>query len=578
MPCLIAIEGPLKGQTFRLREATVLGRSFEADLRLDDLAISRRHARISLVGGRCLIEDLGSGNGTTVNGRTIAAPTPLKSGDEIGLAGNLFRFAAEPGPPRESGVAIVDETSAIAPPALETIDMRATSTEAAMAQRTTAPDALLKAQQRLRAVLEISNAVQTQFDMDKLLDEILDRLFGVFPQADRGFVMLKEDESEELVPRAARQRGREQPEAITVSRSIVQKAMGDRVALLSADAMGDQRFSMALSVLNFRIRSMMCAPIIAHDEALGIIHLDTTRQDRQFTAEDLDLLAAVTNQIAFAIANARLHRKLLLQERTERDLQFARQVQESFLPRRSPEVAGMQFCASYRAALEVGGDFYDFIPLEGDKLAIVVGDVAGKGIPAALMMARMSSAVREFALAEEEPRRVVARVNDRLAAMDAESSFITLIFALLDPRSRTLQMVNAGHPPPLLRKGSAGRVSEIQSCTNFPVGVMPGAEFEAESFRIEPGDFVCLYSDGITEAMNAQQDRYGGDRLKSVAALPAASAAQLMENILQDVHAFVGSAHPSDDLTLVLFRRGVVSRSRRTGHGPEPAFFGSAPP
>jgi serine phosphatase RsbU (regulator of sigma subunit) len=568
MPNLIAVEGPFKGQTFRLREATVLGRSVEADLRLDDLAISRRHAKISLIGGGYFIEDLGSGNGTAVNGKTIAAPTPLKNGDQIGLAGNLFRFAAEfEPPPRERGVTIVDEPSAASPPALETLDVKATSMEAAMARRTTAPEALIKAQQRLRAVLEISNAVQTQLDMDKLLIQILDRLFGVFPQADRGFILLKADESEELLPRAARQRGREQPEAITVSRSIVQKARGDRVAILSADAMGDQRFSMAQSVLDFRIRSMMCAPIVSNDEALGIIHLDTTRQDRQFTLDDLELLGAVTNQTAFAIANARLHRQLLLQERTERDLQLARQVQESFLPRRFPEVAGMEFCASYKAALTVGGDFYDFIPLEGGKLAIVVGDVAGKGIPAALMMARMSSAVREFSLAEDDPRRVVARVNDRLAAMEAESTFITLIFALLDPCSRTLQMVNAGHPPPLLRKGPAGRVSEIQGCTNFPVGVMPGAEFEAESFRIEPGDFVCLYSDGITEAMNGQEDSYGSDRLKSAAALPAASAAQLKENILRDVYAFVGSAHPSDDLTLVCF--GATQPSARGGHGQE---------
>ena len=569
MPNLIAIEGPFKGQTFQLREATVLGRSFEADLRLDDLSISRRHARISLIGGGYVIEDLGSGNGTAVNGKTIAAPTPLKNGDQIGLAGNSFRFVAESEtpPPRESGVTIVDEPSAAAPPALETLDVKDTSMEAAMARRMAAPEALLKAQQRLRAVLEIGNAVQTQLDMDKLLIQILDRLFGVFPQADRGFILLKADESEELVPRAARQRGREQPEAITVSRSIVQKAMGDRVAILSADAMGDQRFSMAQSVLNFRIRSMMCAPIIANDEALGIIHLDTTRQDRQFTRDDLELLGAVTNQTAFAIANARLHRQLLLQERTDRDLQLARQVQESFLPRRCPEVAGMEFCASYKAALEVGGDFYDFIPLEGGRLAIVVGDVAGKGIPAALMMARMSSAVREFSLAEDEPRRVVAQVNDRLAAMEAESTFITLIFALLDPRSRTLDMVNAGHPPPLLRKGPAGRVSEIQGCTNFPVGVMPGAEFEAESFRIEPGDFVCLYSDGVTEAMNAQQDSYGSDRLKSAAALPAASAAQMMENILRDVHAFVGGARPSDDLTLVCF--GATGPSAPGGRGKE---------
>jgi sigma-B regulation protein RsbU (phosphoserine phosphatase) len=168
-------------------------------------------------------------------------------------------------------------------------------------------------------------------------------------------------------------------------------------------------------------------------------------------------------------------------------------------------------------------------------------------------MARMSSAVREFALTERDPRRVVAQVNDRLTAMEAESSFITLLFLLLDPRTRTLELVNAGHPPPLLRKGSTGRVCAIQGGGNFPVGVAPGAEFAAESFGIEPGDRVCLYSDGITEAMNARQESYGGERLESAAALPAASAEQWMESILRDVHAFVGSAQPSDDLTLVCF-------------------------
>jgi serine phosphatase RsbU (regulator of sigma subunit)/pSer/pThr/pTyr-binding forkhead associated (FHA) protein len=553
MSNLIAIEGPFKGRTFPLREATVLGRSIEADLRLDDLAISRRHARISLAGGSWFIEDLGSGNGTTVNGKAIAAPTPLKNGDRIGLAENVFRFAAESELPRESGVTIVDVPSAAAPLARETLDVKASSMEAAMAQRATAPDALIKVQQRFGAVLEISNAVRIQLDMDQLLNQMMDRLFGVFPQADRGFIMLKADESEELVLRAARQRGREQPEAVTLSRHIVQKAMGDGVALLSDDAMGDQRFAMAQSVMNFRIRSMMCVPIIVNDEALGIIHLDTTRQDRQFTRDDLELLVWVTSQTAFAIANAALHRKLLLQERTERDLYLARQVQQSLLPRHLPEVAGMQFRAWYKAALEIGGDFYDFVPLKNGQLAIVVADVSGKGIPAALVMARMSSAIRELALTEDEPRRVVALADDRLEAMEAEGTFITLIFALLDPRSRTLQMVNAGHPSPLLRKGSTGQVSEIKTCTNFAVGFVPGAEFEAESFRIEPGDFICFYSDGITEAMNAQQDCYGSDRLKSVAALPAASAEQLMENILRDVHAFVGSAHQSDDMTLVCF-------------------------
>jgi serine phosphatase RsbU (regulator of sigma subunit) len=552
MPTLVAVEGPFKGQTFQLSETSVLGRSSKANLHLDDPAVSRFHARIFLRAGRFFIEDLDSENGTMVNGREILAVTPLENGDRVGLPGSVFRFAGK----SVSGVGnrvTIDKEPWAAPPVLETLDVTAVSLERPVGQRDTVPNTLIKAEQRLHAVLEISNAIRTQLEIDRLLNQILERLFGVFRQADRGFIILKDNDSDVLMPRATRHRDPEQPEAAPISRSIVEKAMADRVAIRSADAMGDQRFAAASSVKKFEIRSMICVPIISEGEALGVIHLDTARQDRHFTHDDLELLTGVTNQVAFAIANARLHGKLLVQERTERELEIARQMQKAFLPRDLPEVAGIQFGASYKAALAVSGDFYDFIRLEADKLAVVVGDVAGKGIPAALMMARMSSAIREFALIEGDPRRVVARANERLSAMGVEGSFITLIYVLLDLRSRTLQMVNAGHPPPLLRKGSASRVSEIQSCINYPVGVVLGWEFETESFQMETGDFVCLYSDGITEAMNVQKQSYGAERLKSAMALPVTSAAQLTENILQDVNAFVGSAHPSDDLTLVCF-------------------------
>jgi len=554
MSSLILTEGAFDRPVVHLHESDVLGRSFDSTVRLDDPSVSRHHAKISLVGGNYLIEDLGSGRGTFVNGERISAPTALKEGDRIRLADFVFRFAGEADGLRDSSVTIVDPPAGKdTQPILETLDVNYTLAGAVMGQRTVEGNALLKAQQQFRTVLEIGNAIQTELDLDKLLNRIMERLFGVFPQADRGFILLKADEGDALVPHVARQRGKGQPEAITLSRSIVRKALEDRVAILSADAMSDQRFSMAVSVMNFRIRSMMCAPIIAHDDALGVIHLDTTRQDQRFTLDDLDLLAAVTNQVAFAVANARMHRRLLLQERTARDLQLARQVQESFLPRQFPKIAGMQFCASYKAALEVGGDFYDFIPLAGDRLGIVVGDISGKGIPAALMMARMSSAVREFAQTEDEPRAVLGKLNGRMASMNAGDSFLTVIFAVLNPAARALRMANAAHPPPILRRRSTGLATEIQVCTNFPVGAVDDAEFEQEDFQLAPGDLVCFYSDGITEAMNAAGELYGSARLKAAAARPAASAQELMDNILKDLHAHVGGAYQSDDFTIVCF-------------------------
>ena len=559
MPSLILAEGAFDRPVVQLLESNILGRSFDSTIRLDNPSVSRHHAKVSLADGRWLVEGLGSGNGTYVNGERITAPAALKDGDLIRLADFVFRFAGEAAPrataaPRDAGVTLVEPPAGKeAQPILETLDVNATLTHAVTGQRALEHEALLKAQQQFRTVLEIGNAIQTELDLDTLLDRIMDRLFGVFPQADRGFILLKGDDGDALVPHVARQRGQAKVEALTISRSIIRRALEDRVAVLSADAMSDQRFSLAMSVVNFRIRSMMCAPIISHEDALGVIHLDTTRQDRSFTRDDLDLLAAVTNQVAFAVANARMHRKLLLQERTTRDLTLARQVQESFLPRQLPEIAGMQFCASYKAALEVGGDFYDFIPLAGGRLGIVIGDIAGKGIPAALMMARMSSAVREFALTETEPGAVLRRLNERLASMNAGDSFLTAIFAVLDPAARTVRLSNAAHPPPVVRKGAGGLISEIPPGENFPIGVMDGADFQQDEFRLEPGDLVCLYTDGITEAMNAARDLYGDKRLQSAAARPAAGARALMENILKDVQAHVAGAYQSDDLTLVCF-------------------------
>jgi len=439
-------------------------------------------------------------------------------------------------------------------PILETLDVKSTLTGAVTGARTVERNALKKAQQSFRTVLEIGNAIQTELDLDTVLDRILERLFGVFPQADRGFIMLKADESGELVARAARQRGRDQPEAITISRHIVQKAMGNRVAILSADAMGDQRFSMALSVMNFRIRSMMCAPIIANDEALGIIHLDTTRQDRQFTLDDLDLLAAVTNQTAFAIANAQLHRKLLLQERTERDLQLARQVQESFLPKRFPEIAGMQFCASYKAALEVGGDFYDFIPLAGDRLGIVVGDISGKGIPAALMMALLQGSLRTLVTAGHRGPELISKLNDYLWANIPSHSLITLFYGELNTRTGDLCFLNCGHNAPFLAR-SDQRLERLVS-TSMVLGIQPDPPFQVNNTQLQPGDALLLFTDGITEAFNELEEEYGEDRVTAfLQAHRGLPSEQILQLLVEEVLLFCGHVRPGDDMTLMLVKR-----------------------
>jgi len=549
MPHLTAIEGPLKGKRFVLRGQMVIGRSFDADIRVDDLTVSRHHCRLSATPDGYSVEDLGSGNGTFVNGERITEAVSLRNGDVLTVSNSAFRFDLEP--EGASPVRVEERAGPEEAPILETLDVQSTIVMGRLPAAEVSVDAISRAHERLRTVVEISNAVGGHLDLDRLLNAIMDSLFKVFPQADRGFIMLKGEGGETMEPRVARQRGRPTAETVTVSRHIIEEAINRRAGVLSADAMGDQRFAMAMSVVNFQIRSMMCAPLIASDEVLGVIHIDTVRPGQSFDREDLDLFTAIASQTALAIANARLHERLVERQRMERELALARRVQMSFLPGAPPKVPGIEFGAAYSAAYEVGGDFYDFIPLQQERLGIVVGDVAGKGMPAALMMARMMSDVRFLATTEPDPARLLASVNESVCARGTEDAFVTMIYAVLDVRSRRMEIANAAHCPPILRRARGGEIVEIDEPIGFPIGAVPSAEYESETIHLHVGDALFLFTDGVTEAMNGRKELYGKERLLKVLREGYGTASDVLEKVRADIQSFAGDTPQSDDMTLI---------------------------
>jgi len=554
MASLVAVEGPLKGRRFELQERDnmIIGRSFNADIRIDDLTVSRHHCQIKSTPEGCTIEDLGSGNGTIVNDKIITGEVRLSPGDIISIPGVSFRF--ETAEQRPSSVTLVEPSAADTSSIVETIDATSTLVSGPLAPEAAGQvEVLAKSNEQLRTIIKIANTIGGQLDLDKLLDEIMDALFSVFPQADRGFIMLKGDQTEKLQPKVARQRGREEIEDVTVSKHIIEETVNRRVAILSADAMGDQRFSASMSVMNFKIRSVMCAPLIASDEVLGVIHLDTTRQDKRFTTADLELFTAVANQTALAIANARMHERLIIRQRTERDLALARRVQTSFLPGEPPNIPGFEFCAWYKAAFQVGGDFYDFIPLADGRLAIVVGDVAGKGMPAALMMARMMSDVRFLALSESKPGKVMARLNTGVIESGMDDAFVTAVFVILDPAARRLTFANAAHCPPILRESRTARLIEIQDAIGFPIGAVPDTEYDEQTISLNPGDTVTIFTDGVTEAMNAEKALFGIQRVFQAMSGPQQGARAVVDKLLDDIQKWAGDTPQSDDLTVVSF-------------------------
>ena len=230
-------------------------------------------------------------------------------------------------------------------------------------------------------------------------------------------------------------------------------------------------------------------------------------------------------------------------------------MQRSLLPSRPPEVPGYFFFDYYQAARQVGGDYYDYIPLPGGRHAVIVGDVAGKGMSAALMMARLSADVR-FALASEpDPAKAIQLINEGFAHHDWQDRFVTMIAAVLNPRTNEFIMVNAGHMAPLLRR-RGGVVEEIgEESAGVPLGVAPGYEYQAYTHTLEPGDVVTMFTDGFNEAMNGQRELYGLDRLKDQIKSPAVSVVDFGQHILEDVRRFVNGVDQSDDMCLVCFGR-----------------------
>lgn len=539
-------EGPNSGAVYELKEVCVLGRALDCHVHIRDLTVSRRHARISSVDGRYILEDLGSGNGTFVNGRAVTRHQ-LRDQDQIRVCSAQFRF--EEVERRTDSVTMVNVPGR-GPRIVKMVDAaHSILQDASTITEASSPRDLVEMASRLKTVYAVSEAISNLLDPDELLEEVLARLFDVFPKAQRSFVMLRDEARDRLVPRVVKRRQEDDAGELTISRTILHEVMARRHAVLSHDASEDQRFNSGRSVANYGIRAMMAAPLVWRQEAMGIVYLDSPGI-AAFDQADLELLTGIARQAAAALGNARLHDQLMRRKQLERDLVLAERIQQSFLPRRIPRLAGYTFCARYEPAYEIGGDFYDFVPLPDDKLGIVVGDVAGKGVSAALYMARLTRDLRYFALSEPEPSRVLELLNQAVVESGQDDIFVTMVYAVLHGPSGRLQWSNAGHMPPLLRQ-QGGEIANLEEASGLPLGVMPEPAYAASQVQLQRGDCVLLYTDGLVEAMNPQRKMYGLDRLKATIAAGPNQADGLLEQAIRDCQRHVADAPQFDDTTVV---------------------------
>ena len=380
--------------------------------------------------------------------------------------------------------------------------------------------------------------------LSEILEKVLATLFEIFPSAERGFVLLKDREWGTLAPEAIHTRSGP-PGDLKISKSVLERVLKNGQAILSKDLPAE--FPASDSLSDSQIRSLMCVPILDQKhQPIGIIQIDTKDGRGRFDQEDLDLLVSVASQISVAVQNAQLHRDALKQNELERELQYARQVMQALLPERPTSIPGYEFWDCYEPARHLGGDYYGFIPLHGTleagreparRWAIAVGDVVGKGLPAALLTAKLSAEIRLFLQGATDPARVVTRLNSQLCENYVLDMYITFLLAMLDITTHRLLLANAGHPCPLIRRENGNLEEFGRECSGLPLAVQGDWTYETAETTLEPGDMVVFYTDGVTDAFNQENERFGDARLRSILANASSGPTAAGEMLVQHVHA-----------------------------------------
>ncbi len=403
----------------------------------------------------------------------------------------------------------------------------------------------------LKALVEASKILNSTLDLDRLLELILEVATRGL-NADRGTVYLLDQKAGELQARIA------QGMETRILRVKVGQGISGQVAATGetvriADAYQDPHFAQHFDAKSgYRTRSMLCTPIRnKRGEIIGVIQL-LNKTEGTFEVEDEVFLQALTVHIAIALENAKLHAAVVDQQRIRTELELGRQIQQNLLRPPPARWHRYQLAAKADTCYEVGGDFYDFLPISSTTLWTVIADVSGKGISAALVMSTLQASLRALLVGVHSFERLLEQMNGMVREFTGGSIYVTLFLALLDSDSRRLHYINAGHNPPVLVRAD-GSVDLLEKGGTV-VGLLPGVRFSRSQVDVHPGDVLVLYTDGVVEAANAAGEMYGIEGLvRSVEAMrPDSNPESVLARILADVREFAAGTPAADDQTLVV--------------------------
>jgi phosphoserine phosphatase RsbU/P len=541
LPIRLRVTPPIGEPFEHLCEADtlVVGRSSKADLVLSDRFLSRQHARFFREGDGWVVEDLGSRNTTLLNGRPLATPARLSTGDLVKLSETVISvegFDATSSKPKSDSSSKTSSS--------DTIVLRSASELLATAERESAG--------RLKMLNEVHRALAASLSVEELLEGVLDRTF-VHLGPEEAVIFLRKPHGG--LERAASRRLPSARGDFFFSRSLEHEVAEKGQVALVLDAQTDERFAAAESILSSGVRSLIAAPLIDSAGSHGMIVLSSRVHVRRFSEQDMELLAALGSVAALRLRNLSLAEEGARRRELEKEMALARQIQLTLLPEQLPEIPGYSLFAANDASRAVSGDFYEFQGRdEGDEQVIVIADVSGKGMAASLLAASFDALLMGPIEVGQPTDQICSKVSRRLFKKSPPERYVTAFIAALDPGSGRMSYTNAGHNPGLLFRAD-GTVQRLEA-NGMPLGLFPLVEYERVETTLARGELMLLYTDGITEAANPRGEEFGIDRLQNVVARytrePLVAVAVAIETA---VEVFADGTPFGDDRTMVLLRR-----------------------
>ena len=545
-----------------------IGRSARNDLCIPDPFASRVHAEVRREGEEYVLQDLGSANGTLYNGATVDGAVPLTSGGRIQIGETEIVFDDGTYNSSMGATMITDNTSSLpeATIALASSDRTTSGLLEAIEGARTQPEEIVTTSAQHKAkhgdllalISKVGITLLASATLTETLEQIVSLVFEAVP-ADRCLIMMRDQGSEDLRVAVARLRDRVgEVGEIRVSRNVLDEVVIRGKSVLTSDAQHDPRFASGTMVLQ-GVRSVLAVPLGVADKVFGIIYADSPIAEGRFTEDHLKVLTTLASVAAIRVENARLVEARLERERFERELALASEIQQRFQPTAPPHVEGYELQGISFPCYEIGGDYYDFIEREDGRLVIALGDVSGKGTAAALLMSSLHAAIHAQSASHDSLVATISAVNRYLADNIPANRFVTLFYAELDPESGALSFLNAGHNPPLIVH-SAGTVEQLAS-GGLPLGIKRDAEYREGRTRLQRGDVLVIYSDGVTEAVSPSGEEFGATRLYEVVSRNInASAAGIRDRIESSLTKFAQGTSASDDITLVIVKRQAEAK------------------